>query len=110
MKEIGDYELSVSGTANPGASPSNEEFLSAIRSALSSSMGQDVDVMQVLTIGLTDSCAVRPLGTIVYDFAPTFPSSNPEKNNVHGDNEFFSVEDLVFRTKVFIGLAYNLLI
>ncbi|MGB9596279.1 MAG: M20 family metallopeptidase, partial [Candidatus Poribacteria bacterium] len=80
LKEIDGYELLISGTANPGASPSNDEFLNAIRSSLSFAMGQNVDIMQVLTIGLTDSCAVRPLGTIVYDFAPSHPDSNSEMN------------------------------
>jgi len=109
LNGIEGYELSISGTENPGASPSNDQFLSAIKSALSCAMGKDADIVQVLTIGLTDSCAVRPLGTIVYDFAPAHPDSDSEQNNVHGDNESFSVKDLIFRTKTFVGLAYNLL-
>jgi carboxypeptidase PM20D1 len=107
---IEGYDLTVSGTENPGASSSSDEFLNSIKLALSNAIGNDVDTMQVLTVGLTDSCAVRQFGTTVYDFAPAHPDSDSEKNNVHGDNESFSVKDLIFRTKVLMGLAYNLLV
>ena len=110
LKDIEGYDLSVSGTENPGASPSSDEFLNSIKSALSNVMGHDVETMQVLTVGLTDSCAVRQFGTTVYDFAPAHPESDSIGNNVHGDNESFSVKDLIFRTKVLMGLAYNLLV
>jgi len=90
-------------------SPSNDEFLQAIKASLITTMGESIEIMPTLTIGLTDSCAVRPLGTIVYNFAPTHPDSDPGNSNVHGDNESMSVEDLVFRTKVLVALACNLL-
>ncbi len=69
--------------------------------------GINVDVMQTLTTGFTDSSAVRPLDTIVYNFAPGHPDSDTN-NNVHGDNESIAVEDLVFRTKALAALAYEI--
>lgn len=105
---IKDYDLSASGTI-PIDSPPNDEFLQAIKASLINTMGESIEIMPTLTIGLTDSCAVRPLGTVVYNFAPSHPDSDPGKSNVHGDNESISVDDLVFRTKVLVALAYNLL-
>lgn len=108
LSGIEGYDLSASGTI-PVDSPPNDEFMQAIKSSLTNVMGGSVDIMPTLAIGLTDSCAVRPLGTVVYDFAPTHPDSDPGKSNVHGDNESISINDLVFRTKVLIALAYNML-
>lgn len=110
-KVLGDIEgckVEVRGTTSPSASPPNDSFLGAIRRSLVKVMGANVDVAQVLTVGFTDSSAVRPLGTIVYNFAPCHPDSDTGKNNVHGDNESISVEDLVFRTKVLAALAYEM--
>jgi acetylornithine deacetylase/succinyl-diaminopimelate desuccinylase-like protein len=108
LNDIEGYDLSASGTI-PIDSPSSDEFMQVIKASLTNVMGENIEIMPTLTIGLTDSCAVRPLGTIVYNFAPTHPDSDPGKSNVHGDNESFSVEDLIFRTKVLVALACNLL-
>jgi acetylornithine deacetylase/succinyl-diaminopimelate desuccinylase-like protein len=108
LNDIEGYDISASGTI-PIDSPSNDEFLQAIKASLITTMGESIEIMPTLTIGLTDSCAVRPLGTIVYNFAPTRPDSDPGNSNVHGDNESISVEDIVFRTKVLVALACNLL-
>lgn len=109
LNGIDGYEISIGGNANPLPSPTNETFVKSIRSALTKVMGTDVDVMQSLSVGLTDSSAVRALGTIVYNFAPSHPNFDPSKSNVHGDNESFSVDDLLFRTKAYCALAYDLL-
>ena len=108
LSDIEGCELEVRGTTNPSASPPDDAFLQAIRRSLVKVMGTNVDIMQVLTIGFTDSSAVRPLGTIVYNFAPCHPDSDTSKSNVHGDSESISVEDLVFRTKVLAALAYEM--
>ena len=108
LSDIEGHAVSVRGTTNPSASPSNEGFLKAIRRSLVKVMGTNVDVMQNLTVGFTDSSAVRPLGTIVYNFAPYYPDSDASKSNVHGVNESIGVEDLVFRTKVLAALAYDM--
>ena len=108
LSDIEGYKLKVRGTTSPSASPPDDGFLQAIRRSLVKVMGTNVDIMQVLTVGFTDSSAVRPLGTIVYNFAPCHPNSDTSKNNVHGDDESISVEDLVFRTKVLAALAYEM--
>jgi acetylornithine deacetylase/succinyl-diaminopimelate desuccinylase-like protein len=110
LSDIEGCKLEVRGTTNPSASPPDDSFLQAIRRSLVKVMGTNVDIMQSLTIGFTDSSAVRPLGTIVYNFAPCHPDSDTSKNNVHGDNESISVDDLVFRTKVLAALAYEMVI
>ena len=99
----------VRGTTSPSASPPDDEFLAAIRRSLVKAMGANVDVMPSLTIGFTDSSAVRPLGTMVYNFAPSHPDSDSSKSNVHGDNESIAVDDLVFRTKSLAALAYEMI-
>ena len=102
-------KLKIEGTTRPSGSPSNEGFLKAIRRSLVKATGTNVNVMQNLCIGFTDSSAVRPLGAIAYGFAPYHPDSDASKNNVHGDNESIAVEDLVFRTKALAALAYEML-
>ena len=108
LKDIDGCEVEVRGTTSPSASPSNEAFLQAIKKSLAKAFGKDAEVMQVLTVGFTDSSAVRPLGTLVYNFAPSHPDSEQGKGNVHGDNESFGIEDLVFQTKVMAALAYEM--
>ncbi|MBD3180732.1 M20/M25/M40 family metallo-hydrolase [Candidatus Poribacteria bacterium] len=108
LSDIDGCKVIVSGTTNPSASPSNNEFLNSIKKSLSQVMGRNVETIQNLTVGFTDSSAVRPLGTIVYNFAPSHPKTNQNLNNVHGDNESIAVDDLVFRTKVLVALAYDL--
>ena len=109
LSDLQGCQVEVRGTTSPSASPSNDNFLMAIRRSLVKVIGANVDVMQNLTVGFTDSSAVRPLGTIVYNFAPYHPDSDTSKNNVHGVNESIGVEDLVFRTKAFAALAYDML-
>ena len=108
LSDIEGCRLEVRGTTNPSVSPPDDSFLQAIRRSLVKAMGTNVDVMQTLTIGFTDSSAVRPLSTIVYNFAPCDPDSDASKSNVHGDNESIGVDDLVFRTKVLAALAYEM--
>ena len=60
LNGIEGYELVVRGTTSPSASPPDDEFLAAIRRSLVKAMGANVDVMPSLTIGFTDSSAVRP--------------------------------------------------
>lgn len=108
LKGIDGYKLEIQGSASPIPSPPNNEFLNSIRRSLVKVMGCNVEVMQSVSIGLTDSWTVRSLGTIVYDFAPSHPDSDTSKNNVHGDNESISINDLVFRTKVLSAIAYDM--
>ncbi len=110
LSQIEGCEVKVQGTISPITSPPNEGFLKAIRRSLVKVTGINVDVMQNLCVGLTDSGAVRPLDTIVYDFAPCHPDSDTSRNNVHSDSESIAVEDLVFRTKVLAALAYEMLV
>jgi acetylornithine deacetylase/succinyl-diaminopimelate desuccinylase-like protein len=108
LRDVEGCELEVRGTTSPSASPPDDGFLQAMRRSLVKVMGTNVDVMQTLTVGFTDSSAIRPLGTLVYNFAPCHPDSDTSKNNVHGDNESIAVDDLVFRTKVLAALAYEM--
>ncbi|MFC1715469.1 M20 family metallopeptidase [Candidatus Poribacteria bacterium] len=108
LSDIEGCEVNVRGTTSPSASPSDDDFLKAIRRSLVKVAGTNVEVMQNLTVGFTDSSAVRPLGTTVYNFAPYHPDSETGKGNVHGVNESIDVEDLVFRTKVLAALAYEM--
>ena len=109
LRDVEGCALEVRGTLAPDASPSDSGFLGAMRASLAKVLGTEVDVIQTQTVGLTDSWVIRTLGTIVYNFAPYHPDSDSGMNNVHGDNESISVEDLVFRTKVLAVLACGML-
>jgi len=111
LNGIEGYELDIQGTPSPIASSPDDAFLQAIRDGLGKVIGKNTEIIRSITVGLTDSCAVRQLGTIVYNFAPNHPDpgSDASENNVHGDNESISVKDLVFRTKVLAAIAYNML-
>ncbi len=108
LKGIDGYELEFQGSASPIPSPPNNEFLNSIRRSLVKIMGSNVEIMQSLSIGLTDSWTVRSLGTIVYNFAPSHPDSDTSKNNVHGDNESIGIDDLIFRAKVLTAIAFDM--
>ena len=109
-KDVEGCNVEIRGTTVPSASPPDDNFLGAIRRSLVKAMGTNVNVMQTLTVGFTDSSAIRPLGTIVYNFAPCHPDSDTSKNNVHGDNESIAVDDLVFRTKTLAALVYDMVV
>lgn len=109
LSDIADCTVEVIGTTNPSASPTDNEFIKTIKRSLVKVMGSNVHTIQNLCVGFTDSSAIRPLGTIVYDFAPSHPDSDGSKTNVHGVNESIAIDDLVFRTKVLAALAYDML-
>jgi len=109
LKDIEGCKVEVRGTTSPSASRPDDVFLQSIKCALGEVLGKNAEIMQTLTVGFTDSSAVRPLGTLVYNFAPGYPDSEPGLSNVHGDNESISVEDMIFQTKVMAAIAYDML-
>ncbi|MBM3212438.1 M20/M25/M40 family metallo-hydrolase [Candidatus Poribacteria bacterium] len=109
LRDIEGCKVEIRGTTSPSASKPDDVFLQSIKCALGEVLEKNVEIMQTLTVGFTDSSAVRPLGTLVYNFAPGHPDSEPGLSNVHGDNESISVEDMVFQTKVMAAIAYDML-
>jgi acetylornithine deacetylase/succinyl-diaminopimelate desuccinylase-like protein len=97
-------ELDVTATAN--ASPYDSEFVQKIQQATSLAVGDDaIHWLPGLTVGFTDSREVRPLGTETYGFSPLLPGSNTVRTGVHGVDEYFEIDNLIFRTKMQIALA-----
>ncbi len=97
-------DLDVTATAN--ASPYDTEFVKQIQQATQLALGEEaLHWLPGLTVGFTDSREVRPLGTQVYGFSPLTPGSNTVRSGVHGVDESFEIENLLFRTKMQLALA-----
>jgi acetylornithine deacetylase/succinyl-diaminopimelate desuccinylase-like protein len=103
------YELIY--TAVPNASPYDTPLTAAIQRATALAAGRtDLKWLPSLTTGFTDSRLVRPLGTVTYGFSPGHPAADlNHPAGVHGANESSEVATLLFRTKLLLALALDLL-
>ena len=103
------YELTWTAISN--ASPYDTELTAAIRRATAAAAGRnDLRWLPSLTTGFTDSRLVRPLGATVYGFSPGHPDADlAHPAGVHGANESSETATLLFRTKLLIALALDLL-
>jgi acetylornithine deacetylase/succinyl-diaminopimelate desuccinylase-like protein len=97
-------------TAVPSASPADTPFAAAVRKATALAIGRDDFAWAPgLTAGFTDSRLVRPLGVIVYDFAPAHPDANPNLYGAHNQNESQDIASLMVQTRMFLALAWDVL-
>jgi acetylornithine deacetylase/succinyl-diaminopimelate desuccinylase-like protein len=103
------YELIY--TALPNASPYDTPLTAAIQRATALAAGRsDLKWLPSLTTGFTDSRLVRPLGMVTYGFSPGHPAADlNHPAGVHGANESSEVATLLFRTKLLLALAFDLL-
>jgi acetylornithine deacetylase/succinyl-diaminopimelate desuccinylase-like protein len=103
------YELVY--TAAPNASPYDTPLTAAIRSATAAASGRDdLRWMPGLVTGFTDARLVRPLGTVVYGFGPGHPGADlAHPSGVHGANESSELATLLFRTKLYLAVALEML-
>jgi len=103
------YELIY--TAAPNASPYDTPLTAAIQRATASAAGRgDLKWLPSLTTGFTDSRLVRPLGIVTYGFSPGHPAADlTHPAGVHGANESSEIATLLFRTKLLLALALDLL-
>lgn len=107
--EGASYELSWTAVAN--ASPYDTELTAALRRATAAAAGRDdLAWLPGLTIGFTDSRLVRPLGIVTYGFTPGHPAADlNHPAGVHGTDESCEIATLLFRTKLLMALAVDLL-
>jgi acetylornithine deacetylase/succinyl-diaminopimelate desuccinylase-like protein len=107
--EGADYDLAY--TAVPNASPYDTRLSAAIRSATAAASGRDdLQWLPSLMTGFTDSRLVRPLGAVVYGFGPGHPGADlTHPSGVHGANESSELATLLFRTKLYLAVALELL-
>ena len=105
----GNVSTSPSAVAN--ASPYDTELTAALRRATAAAAGrEDLHWLPSLTTGFTDARLVRPLGIITYGFNPAHPAADlTHPAGVHGTDESAEIATLLFRTKLFIALALDLL-
>jgi acetylornithine deacetylase/succinyl-diaminopimelate desuccinylase-like protein len=98
-------------TALPNASPYDTQLTAAIQRATALAAGRsDLKWLPSLTTGFTDSRLVRPLGIVTYGFSPGHPAADlNHPAGVHGANESSEVATLLFRTKLLLALALDLL-
>jgi acetylornithine deacetylase/succinyl-diaminopimelate desuccinylase-like protein len=90
------YEIVSKKEANE--SPRDDPFFRALaRNAVADR--KDAAAGPVISVGYTDSLAVRPLGVHAYGFVP-FEVTREEAATMHGDNERVSTENLARAVRV----------
>jgi len=111
LEGVTDVQIAIHYTAEPNASPYDTPFAAAIRRATASVLGRD-DLLWLpgLTTGFTDSRFLRPLGTVVYNFAPGNPAKGLPLSMAHGTDESTDIEGLVIGTKMMLAIAWETLI
>ncbi len=98
-------------TAISNASPYDTALTAALQRAVAAVTGRDdLRWLPGLTIGFTDARLVRPLGIITYGFNPAHPEADLTRpTGIHGTDESCEIATALFRTKLFIALALDLL-
>ena len=108
---IDNLEVDLEKTAEPSASPYPTPLSEAIMRATAAAVNRsDLLWLPGITHGFTDSRLVRPLGTVVYNFAPQAP--DPESavaEGVHGRDERLPIESLRTMLRTLVALAWDLL-
>lgn len=103
-------EVELDYTAVPSASPYDTPFRGMVQRATAAAVGrEDIAWAPNLTVGFTDSRLVRPLGVVVYNFAPDHPDDDPALQRAHGANESASIGSLLTKTKMLLALAVEAL-
>jgi acetylornithine deacetylase/succinyl-diaminopimelate desuccinylase-like protein len=104
---IDGVEIDLQVTAVANASDYDNPFVKAIQRSTELALGREgVHWLPGVTTGFTDSRAIRPLGTQTFGFSPLLPESPTLRPGVHGVDEAFEIDNLIFRTKQNIALAY----
>ncbi len=101
--------ISLDKTVAASSSGSDAIFLGAIARSLSRVTSAPAGVLEMLSVGYTDSMLMRPTGAVAYGFEPAHPRSDPRLVNFHGADESIGVDDLVFRTQVYVSICLELL-
>jgi len=104
-------DIAIQYTARPNASPYDTPFADAIRRATAGVVQRD-DLLWLpgLTGGFTDSRFLRPLGTVVYNFAPGNPAKGLPLSMAHVTDESVDIEGLVIGTKMMLAIAWETLV
>jgi acetylornithine deacetylase/succinyl-diaminopimelate desuccinylase-like protein len=104
---VDGVEVRVEVTAVSNASDYHSPFVNNLQRATELALGRDdLKWLPGVTTGFTDSRAIRPLGTQVFGFSPLLPESETMRPGVHGVDEAFEIDNLIFRTKLNVALAY----
>ena len=102
------WELIQTAVAN--ASPADHPFAESVRRATAKAIGRsDFAWLPGLTTGFTDSRLVRPLGAVVYGFAPSHPDADPGLGGAHNKNESDDIASTVTSTRMLVALAWDVL-
>jgi acetylornithine deacetylase/succinyl-diaminopimelate desuccinylase-like protein len=113
FEDLDGVSFIINYTAVPSASPYSGPavpFVEQLHAATRAALGRDdVQFVQGLTVGFTDSRLVRPLGPIIYGFLPSHPDADTSKGGAHNINESTDIESLILSTKMLVALAYDLL-
>lgn len=111
LSSTSGIEYTLEYTAQSNASPFNTDFSKRIMSATKEATGiQNLRFIPSYTNGFTDSRFLRPLGTIVYGFAPESPLAQDREGGAHGKDEAVEVETLNVMTRMLLSLSADLLL
>lgn len=111
LGDLEGVEIEIDYTAKPNASSYETPFAEGIRAATAQVLERDDLIwMPGLTIGFTDSRFLRPLGTVVYNFAPGNPAPNQPPSMAHGTDESIDIESLIIGTKMMLAIAWQMLV
>ncbi len=89
-------EFEITGYVPASTSPTDNQFYETMVKVLKTTVGEKTEVVPFVQTGRTDSCYLRPLGSIAYGFGPTSPNVDYREliGLVHGINERINVESL----------------
>lgn len=111
LRGFSGVEYSLDYTAVSNESPFNTEFARKAMAATRLATGiQDLRFVPTYTNGFTDSRFVRPLGSIVYGFAPEDPHAKEREGRAHGKDEAVEIKTLEILTKTYLALCADLLL
>ena len=109
IDDLEDVVVDVEHTAASSMSPPDSSFVNHVKQATEIALGQDnINWIQSIARGFTDSRFVRQIGADAYGFAPLTPDSDPVRR-LHSVDEAMEIENLIFRTKMQVALAYLLM-
>jgi acetylornithine deacetylase/succinyl-diaminopimelate desuccinylase-like protein len=95
--------VTLEPTALPSQSPADPGVMALLAEATRRATGRDAELLPALNPGFTDSRFARDLGIPAYGFTPGHPDGAEHPRNIHGPDEWISLDDLVTLTRFFIA-------
>lgn len=103
------FEIMESATSN--SSPFDSDFRPFVEQATKDAVGRsDLRFVPGMSVGMTDSRFVRPLGNTTYGYIPSDPDDDAAKSGAHITNESVSLDTIMIQARFHVALAYRVLV